>query len=86
MNGIQYNLTLIYDRHNGKCGFTMNKKSEEIRIRYLYRDLVIRGKTRLPLDAARKIVGPDCAYHLYSIMKTKDLKKLPVPSNRKKWQ
>lgn len=42
-------------------------KAEEIRIRYLYRDLVLRGKVKLPFAAARKTVGPDCAYHLYSL-------------------
>lgn len=45
----------------------MNGKAEEIRIRYLYRDLVLRKKIRLPLAGALKIVGPDCGYHLYSI-------------------
>lgn len=38
-----------------------------MRIRYLYRDLVLRKQIRLPLEGARKIVGPDCAYHLYSL-------------------
>jgi hypothetical protein len=46
-----------------------NSKAEEIRLRYLYRDLILRGNTRLPFDAARKIIGPDCAYHLYSSFK-----------------
>jgi hypothetical protein len=45
----------------------MNGKAEEIRIRYLYRDLVLRKKIRLPFEGAVKIVGPDCAYHLYSV-------------------
>lgn len=45
----------------------MNKKAEEIRIRYLYRDLLLRKKIRLPLEGAMKIIGPDCAYHLYSV-------------------
>ncbi|MEJ2696708.1 MAG: hypothetical protein P8013_08660 [Candidatus Sulfobium sp.] len=45
----------------------MNSKAEEIRIRYLYRDLVLRNKIRLPIEGAVKIVGPDCAYHLYSV-------------------
>ncbi len=46
----------------------MNRKVEEIRIRYLYRDLILRKKIRLPLEAAIKIVGPDCAYHLYAVI------------------
>ncbi len=45
----------------------MERKAEEIRIRYLYRDLVLRKKIRVPLACAKKIVGPDCAYHLYSV-------------------
>jgi hypothetical protein len=30
-----------------------------------YRKLVLLGKARLPLAEARRLVGPDCAYHLY---------------------
>jgi hypothetical protein len=44
-----------------------NKKAEEMRLRYLYRNLILRKRLRLPLKAALKIIGPDCAYHLYSI-------------------
>jgi hypothetical protein len=62
----------------------MKNKSEEIRIRYLYRDLVLRGRIKLPLEAARKIVGPDCAYHLYSVMDRKEINKPPLPPVRKK--
>jgi len=45
---------------------SLSSRAEEIRLRYLYRDLVLRGRLRLPLEAAKKLVGPDCAYHLYS--------------------
>jgi hypothetical protein len=38
---------------------------EELRRRYRYRTLILRGKLRLSLVAARALVGPDCAYHLY---------------------
>jgi hypothetical protein len=38
---------------------------EAQRIRSHYRRLVLLGKARLPLELARKLVGPDCAYHLY---------------------
>lgn len=44
----------------------MGHSPEEIRLRYLYRGLVLRGKVRLPMDAARNLVGPDCAFHLYA--------------------
>jgi hypothetical protein len=30
-----------------------------------YRRLILLGKISLPLEEARRIVGPDCAYHLY---------------------
>jgi hypothetical protein len=40
-------------------------EAEEARLRYLYRQLILRGKLRLPRHAAVKLVGPDCAYHLY---------------------
>jgi hypothetical protein len=51
----------------------MNKKSEEIRIRYLYRSLILKGKLRLPLESAKKLIGPDCAYHLYGRADMHDL-------------
>jgi hypothetical protein len=30
-----------------------------------YRRLILLGRVRLPLEEARRMVGPDCAYHLY---------------------
>lgn len=44
----------------------MDSRSELIRKKYLYRKLILSKKISLPLDAARGMVGPDCAYHLYS--------------------
>lgn len=43
------------------------KETEATKLRTLaeYRRLILLGKASLPLDAARRIVGPDCAYHLY---------------------
>ena len=38
---------------------------EAQRIQSHYRRLVLLGKATLPLEVARKLVGPDCAYHLY---------------------
>jgi len=38
---------------------------EAQRIKSQYRRLVLLGKAKLPLEVARKLVGPDCAYHLY---------------------
>jgi len=39
---------------------------EARRILARYNRLILLGKARLPLEQARRIVGPDCAYHLYS--------------------
>jgi hypothetical protein len=44
------------------------KKAEETRLKYLYRNLIIRGKVKVSWESARRLVGPDCAYHLYSVM------------------
>lgn len=51
----------------------MNPKAEEIRIRYLNRRKVLTGEVKVRLAAARRLVGPDCAYHLYGILKAADL-------------
>jgi hypothetical protein len=40
--------------------------SSDTRLRYLYRRLILQGRARISLEAARRLVGPDCAYHLYS--------------------
>jgi hypothetical protein len=45
----------------------MINTSEELRLRYLYRRLILDGKIALSFDSAKKIIGPDCAYHLYSV-------------------
>jgi hypothetical protein len=44
---------------------TRSETAEAARILARYRRLVLLGNARLPLEAARKLVGPDCAYHLY---------------------
>ena len=43
----------------------MNERAELIAKQYAYRRLIMRGKVSLPRKAAVKLVGPDCAYHLY---------------------
>jgi len=40
-------------------------EAEARRILDRYRRLILLGKARLPLAEARRLVGPDCAYHLY---------------------
>jgi hypothetical protein len=43
----------------------MSERLEALRILGRYRRMVLLGRAKLPLDAARRLVGPDCAYHLY---------------------
>jgi hypothetical protein len=42
-----------------------SQSAEALRILSQYRRLVLLGKARIPLAEARRLVGPDCAYHLY---------------------
>ena len=49
---------------------------EAIRLKYLYRNLILRGKLFLPQKDASKLIGPDCAYHLYSVRKEGGIEEL----------
>ena len=40
-------------------------EAQILRKKYHYRRLVLQGQTRLPRESAVRLVGPDCAYHLY---------------------
>jgi hypothetical protein len=53
--------------HNDERNNIVINRSEELRLRYLYRRLILDGKIALPFESAKKIIGPDCAYHLYSV-------------------
>jgi hypothetical protein len=39
--------------------------AEALRILSQYKRLVLLGKARIPLAEARRLVGPDTAFHLY---------------------
>lgn len=41
-------------------------EAEAVRRKYLYRKLVMSRGVKLPARLAMKLVGPDCAFHLYS--------------------
>jgi hypothetical protein len=44
--------------------------AETARIRYKYRKLVVMAKSApIPIPEAIRLVGPDCAYHLYRMRK-----------------
>ncbi len=45
-------------------------KAEQIRLQYRYRNLILKGKLKVPLSTAKKLIGPDTAYHLYKDQKT----------------
>ena len=49
----------------------MNDQPENIRKKYLYRRLIMTKKIKLHRKAATRLVGPDCAYHLYAQIPTK---------------
>ena len=44
---------------------TRRESIEARRILDRYRRLILLGAVRLPRPAAHRLVGPDCAYHLY---------------------
>lgn len=41
-------------------------QADLIRMKHKYRRLILSGKIRLPVKDAAPLLGPDCAYHLYS--------------------
>jgi len=43
----------------------VSERLEALRILARYRRMVLLGRAKLPLDAARRLIGPDTAYHLY---------------------
>ncbi len=44
---------------------SMKPLADSIRLRYLYRRKILSGEINVSHSAARRLVGPDCAYHLY---------------------
>jgi len=45
----------------------MKPEAERIRIRYLYRRKILNGEITLQRHTAKRLIGPDCAYHLYGV-------------------
>lgn len=50
-----------------------HERAETLRKKHLYRSLILQGKLKLRHQAARRLVGPDCAYHLYHHMSAQDM-------------
>ena len=46
-------------------GRMKSDEAEQLRKRYLYRRLIVTGRLKLHRHAAVRLIGPDCAYHLY---------------------
>ncbi len=53
----------------------MNSRAEEIRLRHVYRKMILMGKAKISFESARRLVGPDCAFHLYGAVTLKKKKK-----------
>jgi hypothetical protein len=49
----------------------MKSTAEEIRLRHLYRKMIVMGKAKISFESARRLVGPDCAFHLYGTVSGK---------------
>ncbi len=50
--------------------------AEYLRKKYFYRSLIVKGRARVgESSSVRNLIGPDCAFHLYSYMKKEDEKK-----------
>jgi hypothetical protein len=60
---------------------TRGEEIEARRILARYKRLILLGTARLRLEEARRIVGPDCAYHLYSRRagRTRRARRRPTP-------
>ena len=43
----------------------MDENPESVRIQYKYRKLIMEGKVRIPLSAAKRLIGADSIYRLY---------------------
>jgi len=52
---------------------TDDEQAELIRKRYLYRRLILTKKVSLSRPSATRLIGPDCAYHLYSQLDSTNL-------------
>ncbi|WP_420263768.1 hypothetical protein [Candidatus Magnetominusculus dajiuhuensis] len=46
------------------------EKAEQMRIRYKYRTMIMKGKVWIHYKGAARLIGPDCAFHLYSTIRS----------------
>ncbi len=57
--------SVIGEDEEGSTGASRQEQLETSRILGRYKRVVLLGRARLPLEAGRRLVGPDCAFHLY---------------------
>ena len=43
----------------------MSEKAKIMAKKYQYKKLILQGKITTDPETAKKLIGPDCAYHLY---------------------
>lgn len=41
------------------------QQAEILRKQYAIRHAILQKRIKVPYQAARRLIGPDCAYHLY---------------------
>lgn len=51
----------------------IKEQAEILKKKYLYRKYILTGKIKITLSVARKMIGQDCAYHLYGKTKKDSL-------------
>jgi hypothetical protein len=56
-------------QQQAQAGRTLSRQEQAQARRTLsrYKRLILLGKLQLAVAEARRLVGPDCAYHLYSL-------------------
>jgi hypothetical protein len=74
-SGLSRNRAYMSAEQNDERDMVMTNNSNEIRLRYLYRKLVLEGKAVLSFESAKKLIGPDCAFHLYANIDSKKTKR-----------
>lgn len=57
----------------------LTNDAEVMRIKYKYRRLLMNGTIKLAHRNAARLIGPDCAYHLYATHKS-DNEPIAAPS------
>jgi len=43
----------------------LSENASIIAKKYKYKEMILKGRLKVNTSVAKKLVGPDCAYHLY---------------------